>query len=81
MPERVTVTVNGARVDVACGSTVAVAMILAGQPCRASVNGESRGPLCAMGICFECCVAINGVPHRRSCQVFCENGMEVRTDG
>jgi len=46
---------------------------------RRSVTGEPRGPLCGMGICFECRVTIDGVPHSRSCQTPCADGMEVRT--
>ena len=80
MPNQLTVTVNGTPVLVPSGTTVAVAMMIAGQACRTSVSGEPRGPLCGMGICFECRVAINGRPHCRSCQVLCEQGMEVRTD-
>jgi aerobic-type carbon monoxide dehydrogenase small subunit (CoxS/CutS family) len=80
MFDQVTVAVNGFPVTVPLGTTVAVAMMIAGQACRTSVNGEPRGPLCGMGICFECRVAINGHPHCRSCQILCEPGMEVRTD-
>ncbi|MGO9124156.1 MAG: (2Fe-2S)-binding protein [Terriglobales bacterium] len=80
MPDQVTVTVNGATVSVPSGATVAVAMAIAGQACRTSATGEPRGPLCGMGICFECRVAINGKPHCRSCQILCESGMEVKTD-
>ena len=47
---------------------------------RRSVTGEPRGPLCGMGICFECRVTIDGRPHCRSCQIPCASGMEVRTD-
>ena len=47
---------------------------------RRSVTGELRGPLCGMGICFECRVTIDGEQHCRSCQTVCENGMDVRTD-
>jgi hypothetical protein len=79
MLSRVTVMVNGSPVVVSSGTTVAVAVVLAGQACRMSVSGEPRGPLCGMGICFECCVAINGKAHCRSCQVLCEQGMEVST--
>ena len=79
MPDRIVLTVNGSRVEVPSGVTVAVAVALAGQSCRTSVSGEPRGPLCGMGICFECRVAINGRPHSRSCQIVCEDGMEVRT--
>jgi hypothetical protein len=80
MPNQITVTVNGIPVVVPSGATVAVAMVLAGQACRTSVSGEPRGPLCGMGICFECRVAIGGIPHCRSCHVLCEQGMQVTTE-
>lgn len=80
MPEAITLTVNGAPVSVPSGATVAVAVAIAAQPCRTSVTGQPRGPLCGMGICFECRVVINGHAHCRSCQLLCEPGMQVRTD-
>ena len=80
MPDTVTLRVNGNTVSVATGATVAVAVALAGSPCRTSVTGEPRGPLCGMGICFECRVSINGQKHCRSCQTICEQGMDVRTN-
>ena len=80
MLSQVTVRVNGAQVVVPSGTTVAIAMLLAGQACRTSASGEPRGPLCGMGICFECRVAIDGKTHCRSCQVLCEQGMQVNTE-
>ena len=80
MPSEFTVLVNGESVAVPAGSTVAVALALAGQPCRVSVSGEPRGPLCGMGICFECRAVVNGIPHSRTCQIPCEPNMEVSTD-
>lgn len=80
MSSEFTVRVNGASVSVPAGATVAVAMAIAGQPCRTSVSGEPRGPLCGMGICFECRAVVNGIPHSRSCQLLCEPHMEVSTD-
>lgn len=76
----VTLTVNGSMIAVPSGATVAVALMMAGHACRKSVSGEARGPLCGMGICFECRVSINGTPHCRSCQILCEAGMSVETD-
>jgi D-hydroxyproline dehydrogenase subunit gamma len=32
-----------------------------------------------MGICMECRATVNGVPHRRTCQMICDAGMEVVT--
>jgi D-hydroxyproline dehydrogenase subunit gamma len=80
MPDQISVKVNGAPILVPSGATAAVAMALAGQQCRTSVTGEPRGPLCAMGICFECRVTINSVPHCRGCQILCEPGMEVSSE-
>jgi len=80
MPDKFTVKVNGAPVSVLAGTTAAVAIAMSGQPCRCSVTGEPRGPLCGMGICFECRASVNGTPHCRTCQVLCEPGMEIRTD-
>jgi sarcosine oxidase subunit alpha len=80
MPSEITVRVNGASVSVPAGATVAVAMVIAGQPCRSSVIGEPRGPLCGIGICFECRAVVNGISHSRTCQLLCEPNMEVKTD-
>ena len=81
MPELVTLKVNEVPVSLPAGSMVAAAVLAAGvYAFRRSVSGEARGPLCGMGICFECRVNVNGVAHVRSCQTVCENGMDVRTD-
>ena len=81
MPETVEVVVNGVRVEVPRGSLVSTAVFLSGAAAfRRSVSGEPRGPLCGMGVCFECRVTIDGREHCRSCQVVCRPGMEVRTD-
>jgi sarcosine oxidase subunit alpha len=82
MPDPVKVTVNGVAVAVPAGAMVSAAVAMAGVSAyRRSVSGEPRGPLCGMGICFECRVTIDGRAHCRSCQVVCRPGMEVRTDG
>jgi aerobic-type carbon monoxide dehydrogenase small subunit (CoxS/CutS family) len=82
MADTVTLSVNGAPVTEAAGAMVSAAVALAGVSAfRKSVSGEPRAPLCGMGICFECRVTINGRPHCRSCQIPCEEAMEVRTDG
>ena len=81
MPDEITMLVDGTPVVVPFGASVAVAVAIAGRACRTSVTGEPRGPLCGMGICFECRVTINNIPHRRACQVFSEPGMVVKTEG
>jgi predicted molibdopterin-dependent oxidoreductase YjgC len=80
MSEQITVTVNGRHVVVPPGTTVAAAIVTAGAFCRKSVSGEPRGPLCGMGICFECRAEIDDRLHERSCQILCSAGMQVSTD-
>ena len=81
MPEMLDLSVNGKVLAVPRGSTVAAAVLRAGAiSFRRSVTGEHRGPLCGMGICFECRVTVNGVPHVKGCQLLCSAGMEIATD-
>jgi D-hydroxyproline dehydrogenase subunit gamma len=81
-PETVTVIINGESVTMPAGSMVSAAVMKTGiTSFRRSVTGEARGPVCGMGICFECSVMIDGESHYRSCQTICQTGMEVRTDG
>ena len=79
MREDIQVHVNDAALSVPQGCTVAVAIAIAGIACRTSVSGEKRGPLCGMGICFECRATVNGMPHTRTCQLLCEPAMDIRT--
>ncbi|HSY69012.1 MAG TPA: (2Fe-2S)-binding protein [Edaphobacter sp.] len=80
MPKSVTMLVNGMPVQLEPESMVSAALLKAGVPCRRSVTGEPRTALCGMGICFECRVTVNGVPHRRTCQLTCREGMVVETE-
>ena len=80
MPDTVQITINGTAVQVVRGCTVAAAVIQAGRSeFRRSVTGQPRGPLCGMGVCFECRLTINGQAHCRSCQILCRDGMDVTT--
>ena len=81
MHEAITVYVNGRAIEVPAGSTAAAALAMASVDApRQSVTGTPRGPLCGMGICFECCAMIDG-RRLRTCQTVCQPGMEIRTDG
>lgn len=78
-PAMVEVQVDGTRVRIPVGSSVAAA--LAQQPpgrTRLSVSGQWRAPLCGMGVCHECRVLING-RGRLACQTVCEDGMLIAT--
>lgn len=79
---KIVIRVDGRHVETDEGSTVAAALINDGVwGFRRSPGGDLRGPLCAMGICFECRVTIDGEAHRRACLEICRAQMEVLTDG
>jgi len=72
--------VDGHAVEAASGSSLAAALRAAGITAfRRSVTGEPRGPVCGMGVCFECRLTVDGVPHRLGCLTAAADGMEVRT--
>ncbi len=82
MRDGVTIKLDGQSVVVPRGATVAAALLGLGvQAFRTSVSGEPRGPLCAMGICYECLVTIDGRIQERACMTLCRDGMEVATRG
>jgi sarcosine oxidase subunit alpha len=82
MAEILRLTINGHPLEVPPGTTIAAAVLIASRPAfRRSVTGEPRGPLCGMGICFECRATVDGQSHRRTCQTPVRDGMEVVTDG
>jgi aerobic-type carbon monoxide dehydrogenase small subunit (CoxS/CutS family) len=81
MPKTISIRVNGVPMSVPANSTVAAALLAAGMTAiRRSVTGMPRGPLCGMGICFECRVKVDGVEHVKSCQTICHPDMEVEVD-
>ncbi|MCF7956557.1 MAG: (2Fe-2S)-binding protein [Phycisphaerae bacterium] len=81
MSDYVKVKINGEPVSVSPLTVVATAIASEGiTRFRRSVTGKPRTALCGMGVCFECRVTINGQPNIRSCQVLCEDGMEIVTD-
>jgi aerobic-type carbon monoxide dehydrogenase small subunit (CoxS/CutS family) len=81
MPEDIQIKINGKPVTVTPLTVVATAIAAEGiRRFRRSVKGKPRTPLCGMGVCFECRVTINGQPNTRSCNILCEDGMEIDTD-
>lgn len=74
------ISIDGQSVLVAEGTSVAAAVMNAGQSFfRRSVSGEPRAAMCGMGICYECRVTVDGKRHARSCQIRCQPGMKIVT--
>jgi len=81
MPDTLAISLNGKDLTVPYGTTIAAAVGIGGDSVlRRSVSGEPRGPLCGMGICFECRVTVDGIRHVKSCQMLCREGMQISTD-
>jgi D-hydroxyproline dehydrogenase subunit gamma len=72
-------TVDGVVVLAQPGDSVAAAMLAADiLACRdTAVSGAPRAPYCMMGVCFDCLVAIDGVPNRQACLTPVRDGMQV----
>jgi len=82
MPEDVRIRLDGRDLVVPSDITVAAALLNARVDIfRSSVNAEPRGPVCGMGVCYECRVRVDGVAHRRACTEPVREGMEVSTLG
>jgi len=73
------IVVDGRAHQVNADATLAAALLDLAIPCRKSVDGELRAPLCGMGICYECRVTIDGAPDRRACLAPVRAGMRVST--
>ena len=63
------------------GETVAAALTAAGiRTLRTDDRGEPRGVFCAMGVCFDCLVRIDGRPNQRACMTKVAPGMRVEPE-
>jgi sarcosine oxidase subunit alpha len=76
------ITVDRKNIQVEEGAMLAAVLLNEGiVEFRTSITGESRQPLCGIGVCFECRVTVNGAPHQRSCLIAVRQGMNVTTGG
>jgi D-hydroxyproline dehydrogenase subunit gamma len=78
--ETIEIVVDGRRIETAVGASVASMLLNAGiLAFRRSEAGEARAPLCGMGVCYECRVTIDGIPHQRACMTTVTPGMTIET--
>lgn len=78
---RFTIQIDGTDFEVEQGVSLAAALINAGiWKFRTDLSETGfRAPICAMGVCFECRVTVDGQTHRRACMETCRPGMQVVT--
>ena len=79
--ERFELRVDGERVPAHAGETIAAALLAAGRRAlrRTAARGEPRGVYCAMGVCGECVMVVDGEPGVRTCVTLAAPGMTVQT--
>ncbi|WP_421867018.1 (2Fe-2S)-binding protein [Motiliproteus sp.] len=77
--EPIELSINGQRQRVPAGISVWAAMALSDQTTTriAPVTEQPRSAYCAMGVCFECLVEIDGMPNRQACLVRVQPGMQI----
>ncbi|MBI3042729.1 MAG: (2Fe-2S)-binding protein [Betaproteobacteria bacterium] len=75
----ITVFVDGQPVQARRGQTLAAALLALGHSVlrRTRHSGKPRGLFCAMGICYDCVVTVNGETGVRACMKRVEDGMQV----
>jgi len=78
---RIAVQIDGVSIEGCEGQTVAAVLAANGIRLlrRTSKSGAPRGVFCGIGICYECLVTINGVPHQRACATLITAGMSINT--
>ena len=66
---KVTFRFTGKTIEAQDGDSVAAALLAAGHRTfrRTPVSASPRGPLCMMGVCFDCLVEIDGVGNQQAC--------------
>jgi len=77
----VSLMVDGKPVPARAGEPLAATLLAQGlRVCRTTLHdGTARGVFCAIGVCGDCAMQVNGVPGVRACVTPVEDGMRVET--
>lgn len=74
------IEIDGKAYQVPNGYTLSTAISYAiGINYRKTNRGKEKGPICNMGICYECSVFLEGVGYTRACMIQARDGMCVKT--
>jgi len=78
--QRIPIEINGQTVSVPEGITVWSSMALSGETTTrlSPVTKQKRSAYCAMGVCFECLVQIDGQPNQQACLTLVREGMKIQ---
>ena len=71
---------DGQEIDILEGDTLGSCLMRAGVPMiRRSRSGEPRGLYCAIGVCNDCLVSLDGVRNVRACVTIARPGARVQS--
>ena len=79
--EKITLLVDGERVEAFDGEPIATALIAAGHRAfrRTTKRNEPRGVFCALGRCTDCIMIVDGQPNVRTCVTPARDGMVIES--
>lgn len=74
------VSIDGRQTEAADGETVLALLLAHGHRAICSTDrGQTYGAFCGMGVCYSCCVRVDGISRQRACQVLVSPGMQIET--
>ena len=79
--ETIDVFLNGQRVQVMQGTSVAALALTEGLRYTRTtpISNSKRAPFCMMGVCYECLMVIDGKANQRACATIVKQGMKIET--
>ncbi len=79
MSRTLSIVLDGEPLEVPADASLGAALLAAGRlGLRPSPRlGSPRGLFCGMGLCFECCVTVDGLAGQRACLTPLREGMVV----
>ena len=70
---------EGRPIEAAHGESLGAALLAAGErACRRARSGAPRGLFCGIGVCQDCLVTVDGVPHQLACMTAARGGASVQ---
>ena len=79
--KKISIFFDGKKIEAIKGEPIAAALTAAGIKVlhRTSKRNDPRGYYCAIGVCSDCFMIVNGQPNVRTCVTPVEDGMTVQT--
>ena len=79
--KRVRIEVDAKNIEAFEGEPIAAALVAAGIRTfrKTTKRGDPRGVYCAIGLCTDCVMIVDGMPNVRTCITPVKDGMKIKT--